>query len=77
MDTAALDGGFGEAPADAARGFRAVMRAMARPGTRSDFVIRFRRPAGPGKASVLSAGCAPPDTAAENPKTAVRAAKSC
>jgi len=33
MDTAALDGGFGEAPADAARGFRAVMRAMARPGT--------------------------------------------
>jgi alpha-D-ribose 1-methylphosphonate 5-triphosphate synthase subunit PhnH len=33
MDTAALDGGFGDAAVEAARGFRAVMRAMARPGT--------------------------------------------
>src|SRR6056297_324869 len=33
MEAAALDGGFDDAPVDAARGFRAVMRAMARPGT--------------------------------------------
>src|SRR6056297_3703063 len=33
METAALGGGFGDAAVDAARGFRAVMRAMARPGT--------------------------------------------
>ncbi|MFB9151474.1 phosphonate C-P lyase system protein PhnH [Roseovarius ramblicola] len=33
METAALGGGFNEASVDAARAFRAVMRAMARPGT--------------------------------------------
>lgn len=33
MEATALGGGFGDAPVDAARGFRAVMRALARPGT--------------------------------------------
>lgn len=32
MDTQALTGGFSEAPADAARAFRAALEAMARPG---------------------------------------------
>ncbi len=33
MEAAALGGGFGDAPVESARAFRAVMRAMARPGT--------------------------------------------
>lgn len=33
MDAAVLKGGFGDAPIDAARAFRAAMQAMARPGT--------------------------------------------
>lgn len=33
MEAGALDGGFADAPVEAARAFRAVMRAMARPGT--------------------------------------------
>ncbi|MDT8344946.1 MAG: phosphonate C-P lyase system protein PhnH [Thermohalobaculum sp.] len=32
MQTAALDGGFGDAPRDASHAFRALMNAMARPG---------------------------------------------
>lgn len=33
MEADALEGGFSDAPVEAARAFRAVMRAMARPGT--------------------------------------------
>ena len=33
MEATALDGAFADAPVEAARAFRAVMRAMARPGT--------------------------------------------
>lgn len=33
QDATVLEGGFGDAPVDAARAFRAAMRAMARPGT--------------------------------------------
>ena len=33
MDAAVLEGGFGDAPVEAARAFRAAMRVMARPGT--------------------------------------------
>lgn len=33
MQTSVLEGGFREAPVEAARAFRAAMRAMARPGT--------------------------------------------
>lgn len=33
MHTQALEGGFANAPIDAAHAFRAVMNAMARPGT--------------------------------------------
>ncbi|MEQ8896148.1 MAG: phosphonate C-P lyase system protein PhnH [Roseovarius sp.] len=33
MDASVLEGGFGDAPVEAARAFRAAMRVMARPGT--------------------------------------------
>ncbi len=36
MDTQALEGGYANAPVDAAQAFRAIMRVMARPGTIED-----------------------------------------
>lgn len=45
MDTSALEGGFAEAPEEAARAFRAALDAMARPGTIHD--VRGAMPPAP------------------------------
>lgn len=58
MEASVLEGGFGDAPVEAARAFRAAMRVMARPGTIEDLdAARPPRPVSAAAGTLLLTLC--------------------